>query len=103
MQSIKIIITMLLCMVMLTISAQQQQEVVIIGTMHSVPGIVSQAYKPMLKKAIKYQPQDIYVERQPAWDTVSVKNYFPKFYAKADSLNKATQFDQKEIDRLLDG
>jgi len=82
--------------------AQQQQEVVIIGTMHTVPGIVSKAYRPMLKNAIKYQPQDIYVERQPSWDTVSVKNYFPEFYAKADSLSRAISFDMVVIDALLE-
>jgi len=79
----------------------QQQELVIIGTMHTVSGMTPRAYKPMLKKAIKYQPQAIYVERQPTWDTTSIKNYFPQFYALGDSLAKARTFDLATIEQLL--
>lgn len=87
---------------LISFSIYGQQEVVIIGTMHTVPKKIKNAYKPMLKKAIKYRPQAIYVERQPSWDTVSVKNYFPDFYAKGDSIRKATEFDLGYLNTILD-
>lgn len=35
----------------------------------------------MLKKAKAYQPDAVYVERIPAWDTLSMKYYYSRFCA----------------------
>ncbi len=80
--------------------AQNPKEVLLIGTMHQVSKAKKNAYRPMLKKAIAYAPEAIYVERQMKEDTVSVKNYFPEFYAKADSLRKVKSFDLDKIEML---
>ncbi|MDG2448870.1 MAG: DUF5694 domain-containing protein [Saprospiraceae bacterium] len=79
----------------------QQQEVVIIGTMHTVSKWTPRAYKPMLKKAKKYRPQAIYIETQPHWDKESIENYVPKFYHLADSLSKELRTDRTRINELL--
>jgi len=49
----------------------QEKEVLFIGTMHTVPKIVKNSYKPLLKKALKYHPEAIYVESPLANDTIS--------------------------------
>ena len=79
----------------------QQQEVVIIGTMHTVSKWTPRAYKPMLKKAKKYRPQAIYIETQPPWDKESIENYVPKFYHLADSISKELTTDRTRINELL--
>ena len=56
----------------ITLKAQEQQkEVLIIGTMHTVPKIVQHSYKPMLKRALKYKPEAIYVESPKGNDSIS--------------------------------
>ena len=39
----------------------QEKELLIIGTMHEVPSIVSHSYRPLLKYAKKYKPEAIFV------------------------------------------
>ena len=82
------------------IFAQYTQEVLLVGTMHQVSPAKRNAYKPMLRKAIAYEPEAIYVERAMKEDTVSVKNFFPEFYAKADSIRRLKRFDKNEL-RML--
>ena len=80
---------------------KNQQEIVIIGTMHTVPKIVKNSYKPMLKFAKKYNPEAIYVESPMANDDKSweylkkgwSKNY-QKFYTKSDSIKKKIDFNE---------
>ena len=64
------------------LSAQKQpQEVLIIGTMHTVPKIVKKSYKPMLKFAKKYNPEAIFVESPMPNDTISW-NYLKSGWSK---------------------
>ena len=53
----------------------QEKELLIIGTMHEVPSIVSHSYRPLLKYAKKYKPEAIFVEDIRPDDTLSLKNY----------------------------
>lgn len=52
-------------------SQENQQEILIVGTMHTVPKIVKNSYKPMLRFAKKYKPEAIYVESPMANDSIS--------------------------------
>ncbi|MAD98640.1 MAG: hypothetical protein CMB99_15060 [Flavobacteriaceae bacterium] len=86
---------------------QVNREIVLMGTMHTVPKIVKHSYKPMFKKALKYNPDAIYVESPMANDSLSwsylkkgwSKNY-QKFYKLSDSLQQTASFDQKKFESL---
>lgn len=83
----------------LTLSAQQK-EVLLMGTMHTVPKIVSGSYGPMLKKALKYNPEAIYVEYVRPEDTISLNYYNPKFIALSDSISAIFETDESRFQRL---
>lgn len=98
----------LLFLSILKLSAQkQQQEIVIIGTMHTVPKIVKKSYKPMLRFAKKYNPEAIYVESPMANDSISweylkkgwSKNY-QRFYKLSDSLKSTFNFDETKFNQF---
>jgi len=103
---ITLIIVLLICF---NVTAQEktQKEIVIIGTMHTVPKIVKKSYKPMLKIAKKYNPQAIYVESPMANDTASweylkngwSKNY-QRFYKLSDSIQKSWELDIEKYNKL---
>lgn len=87
---------------------KQPQEILIVGTMHTVPKIVKNSYKPMLHFAKKYNPEAIYVESPMANDTISweyLKNGwskgYQKFYKLSDSLQKYFDFNQSKFDDIL--
>ena len=87
---------------------EKQQEVLLMGTMHTVPKIVKNSYKPMLRYATKYNPQAIYVENPLAQDSISweyLKNGwskgYKKFYYLSDSLKKSFDFNEKTFNRIL--
>ncbi|MEM8525287.1 MAG: DUF5694 domain-containing protein [Bacteroidota bacterium] len=84
------------------IFAQNQKEVYIIGTMHTVPKIVKNSYKPLLKNAKAYSPDAIYVERVRAEDTLSLQNYYPRFLHFSDSIRTVFTIDESRFDRLMD-
>lgn len=68
----------LLALILCSLSAAAQKEVLIIGTNHSLPEVVRTSYGSLLRIAKKYKPQAIYVESIPAsdtrsWDLVSEK------------------------------
>lgn len=90
------IIIISLVLVFLT-SAFAQKEVVIIGTMHGVPKLTKNAYRPMLKKAKDYQPEAIFVERPQASDSVSFRNYFPEMAARIDSIREVSDVDMEAV------
>ena len=83
------------------------KEIVLMGTMHTVPKIVKHSYKPMLKKALRYAPDAIFVESPMADDSLSwnylkngwSKNY-KRFLKKSDSLRSNTTYDKKRFDSL---
>ena len=76
------------------------KELLIIGTMHEVPSIVSRSYRPLLKYAKKYQPEAIYTEDIRPNDTLSLKNFTPRFLSRADSLARTETIDEKRFQQL---
>ncbi len=79
----------------------QTKEVFLIGTMHGVPKIAANSYKPLLKIALDYQPEAIYVERVRPDDTLSLQNYTPDFLAFSDSLRQHFTVDPKKMADLM--
>lgn len=85
-----------------SIKAQDQPEVLIIGTMHDVPKIVKHSYKPLLRMAKRYEPDAIYVERQRPDDSLSLANYESKWFLPAgDSLRQVFSEDCERFDELM--
>lgn len=87
---------------------EDSKEVLLMGTMHTVPKIVKNSYKPMLRYAKKYNPQAIYVESPMAKDSLSwnyLKNGwskgYQKFYRLSDSLQKNFKFNPKKFNIIL--
>ncbi|MGM1056729.1 MAG: DUF5694 domain-containing protein [Bacteroidota bacterium] len=86
----------------------QEKEVLLIGTMHTVPKIVKKSYKPLLRRAIKYNPDAIYVESprsndDKSWEYLKdgwSKNY-ADFYSLSDSLKRNFDFDQMQFENQL--
>ncbi len=86
----------------------QGKEILLIGTMHTVPKIVKRSYKPMLRFAKKYNPQAIYVESPMPNDSISWKYLkkgwskgYQKFYKLSDSLQQSFQFDLLKFNAIL--
>ena len=75
----------------------EKKEIVLVGTMHWVPNIIKHAYKPMYRKAFKYQPQNIYVEFVPKTDTASVEYYYSEFSHSVDSLRNIMTINKDSI------
>ena len=101
MRRISLIISILIIAITFQINAQNaKQEVFIIGTMHQVPKILKNSYKPLYKKALKYQPDAIYVERSRPEDTLSMQNYFPRFLKDSDSLKQVFDYDEEKFQGL---
>lgn len=97
----------LLALFTLTAHAQEK-EVVLVGTMHTVPKIVKKSYQPLLRRAKKYRPQAIYTENPRANDSLSweylkegwSENY-KRFYKLADSLQKDFDYDAARFEALI--
>ncbi|MFK8060560.1 MAG: hypothetical protein AB8B78_10765 [Polaribacter sp.] len=97
-------ITVLFLSIFVLSAQNKPQEILIIGTMHTVPKIVKKSYKPMLRFAKKYNPEAIYVESPMANDSISwnylksgwSKNY-QNFYKMSDSLQKSFNFNQNKF------
>lgn len=103
MKNIKIKFTLFFLISFLNISLfaqNQQKEVLIIGTMHGVPKIVKNSYRPLLKKAKKYKPEAVFVEHSKPDDTLSLQKQFPWLMAFADSIRQNTAFDEAQISAL---
>ena len=81
--------------------AQEQQEILIVGDMHQLPGIVKRAYKPMVKKILKYEPELIMAEYSKTGDTAAMGEWNSRFkeayLKKKDSFN----LDMNHINNLL--
>jgi len=78
----------------------QEKELLIIGTMHEVPAIVSRSYRPLLKYAKRYGPEAIYTEDIRPDDTLSLQNFTPKFLRTADSLARVDGIDEERFTAL---
>jgi len=74
-----------------SVCSQEQQEIVIVGDMHQLPGIVKRAYKPMVKKILKYEPELIMAEYSKTGDTAAMGEWNSRFkeayLRKKDSFN----------------
>jgi hypothetical protein len=85
-----------------SINAQEnQKEIFIIGTMHNVPKIIKNSYKPLYKKALKYQPDAIYIENVRAEDSLSMDIYYPSFIAYSDSIKLEFEYDENKFNALI--
>ncbi|WP_347174967.1 DUF5694 domain-containing protein [Polaribacter uvawellassae] len=98
----------ILSVVSLFSQEKKQQEILIIGTMHTVPKIVKNSYKPMLRFAKDYNPEAIYVESPMPNDSISweyLKNGWSKgyqqFYKLSDSLQKHFDFNESKFTIIL--
>lgn len=92
----------------ITMSVAQEKEVLLIGTMHTVPKIVKRSYKPLLRRAIKYNPEAIYVESPRPSDDASWEylkdgwsKSYAQFYAVSDSLQQRFDFSREQLESLL--
>lgn len=101
------LITILFLSILTALSQEEQQEVLIVGTMHTVPKIVKHSYKPLLRFTKKYNPEAIYVESPMANDTISwkyLKNGWSKnyqlFLKRSDSIRNVIQIDEKKFNIL---
>ncbi len=104
---IKAIILIIMLMPLALCAQQEKKEVLIVGTMHNVPSIVKNSYKPLLKRALEYRPEAIYVEYIMPNDFESWSYMkdgwsvgYQEFYKLSDSLRTAIIFDQSEFSRL---
>lgn len=89
----------------------QEKEILIIGVMHQVPDIVRNSYAPLLKKAVKYSPEMIFVESPSSTDDISweyLKNgwsaEYKKFYEMSDSVRTTvSDIDTGRLNALMAG
>jgi len=82
------------------IAAQEQQEILIVGDMHQLPGIVKRAYKPMVKKILKYQPELIMAEYSKTGDTAAMGEWNSKFKEAYLKKQESYKIDGEELARL---
>lgn len=108
MKTTMITLFMILGLTTFLFAQEKKQEVILMGAMHTVPKIVKNSYKPMLRYARKYNPQAIYVENPMSNDTISwnyLKNGWSKgykrFYQLSDSLKKSFAFDSHKFETIL--
>ena len=90
----------ILLLLNVNLSAQEQQEILIVGDMHQLPGIVKRAYKPMVKKILKYQPELIMAEYSKKGDTAAMGEWNSKFKEAYLKQQKSYQLNETEISRL---
>lgn len=99
---------MLLIAITNTNAQETQKEILIVGTMHTVPKIVKKSYKPMLRRAKKYDPTAIFVESPKGNDTLSweyLKNgwseNYKAFYHLSDSLRNNFSPNSDKLNSIL--
>ena len=80
--------------------SQEQQEILIVGDMHQVPGIVKRAYKPMVKKIMKYQPELIMAEYSKTGDTAAMGEWNSRFKEAYLKQKDSFNIDINEIEQL---
>lgn len=97
----KKLITLLAAVLIGAGALAQDRELLIIGTMHQVPGIVGRSYSPLLRAAVSYTPDAILTEDIMPWDSVSLRNFTPRFLAFADSASSVSGVDEQRMIRTL--
>ena len=81
--------------------SQEQQEILIVGDMHQLPGIVKRAYKPMVKKILKYKPELIMAEYAKTGDTAAMGEWNSKFKEAYLKKKNSLNYNTEEIKGLL--
>ncbi|WP_299114369.1 DUF5694 domain-containing protein [uncultured Winogradskyella sp.] len=81
--------------------SQEKQEVLIVGDMHQLPGIVKRAYKPMVKKILKYRPELIMAEYSKTGDTAAMGEWNSKFKEAYLKKKASYKIDKEEIAKLI--
>lgn len=79
---------------------QEQQEILIVGDMHQLPGIVKRAYRPMVKKILKYEPELIMAEYSKKGDTAAMGEWNSKFKEAYLKVRDTLVYDKGEIRQL---
>lgn len=86
----------------------QQKEIVLVATMHQVPKILKNSYRPLYKKSLAYQPDAIFVETAMPDDSLSwkyLKNGYSKnlqeFYKYSLQIKEEFKFNKDSLDYLL--
>ena len=77
-------------------STIQKKEVLLVGVIKN-PKLTKEPYRPLLKMAKAYQPQAIYVQSVPSFDTTSLRNAYGNFLDKSDSILSHSVFDMSHI------
>ena len=95
----RIIVTLVVACLLQTAFAQDK-ELLIIGTMHEVPSIVSHSYRPLLQYAKRYGPEAIFTEDIRPDDTLSLRNFTPRFMHLADSPSRVNTIDEERFQNL---
>lgn len=95
----RIIVTLVVACLLQTAFAQDK-ELLIIGTMHEVPSIVSHSYRPLLQYAKQYGPEAIFTEDIRPDDTLSLRNFTPRFMHLADSPSRVNTIDEERFQNL---
>ena len=84
------------------------KEILIIGTSHTVPKIIKNSYKKILRRSKTYAPDIIFMESPVPTDDASWEYLkegwskgYQQFYRKTDSMRKSYQFDQDAHDAIM--
>ncbi len=98
---IKFIFTLTIFLFTISCVAQNtQKEVFLMGTMHGVPKIIKHSYKPLFKRAMKYQPDAIYIERIRPEDTLSQKKAYQHYITYADSIKGTFEYEASRFETI---
>lgn len=89
-------------------TAAQQQEIVLVGTMHQVPKIIKNSYKPLFRKSLAYQPDAIFVETAMPGDSLSweylkegYSQNLQQFFKYSAKVRKEFDFDADSLNLWL--
>lgn len=91
--------TLFLLLIVFSLTAQntiEEKEVFLVGIIKNSK-LTKEPYRPLLKIAKAYQPQAIYVQSIPAFDTTSLRNAYGNFLDKSDSILSHSVFDMSHI------
>ncbi|MBO3117394.1 hypothetical protein J4050_11585 [Winogradskyella sp. DF17] len=80
--------------------AQEQQEILIVGDMHQLPGIVKRAYRPTVKKILKYKPELIMAEYSKTGDTAAMGEWNSKFKEAYLKKKASYTYNNEKIKQL---
>ena len=73
-----------------------KKEVLLVGIIKNSK-LTKEPYRPLLKMAKAYQPQAIFVQAVPSFDTTSLRNAYGNFLDKSDSILSNSVFDMSHI------